>query len=247
VWDRWGTRPHNQAVGWQLNMNENKKFWVTTVIAITALVISIVSTVVNEIRYIKNEKETVHITLKKFFGEYPISITDDHSGIKRNGLINTIWEVIISNTGKSTVSIIEYDLWTIYQGGLAQYYGLNQGLFNPDLTKSDLPINIEPGTSKKLYLKTGLSLGPKASKLISGAPHEVKSKIMALSKYLAGKGMIDIFDNPVTPYWDENKTKVMGFQVDDQINDQVILISFRTSKNNSYGDDSSWYDFPNRE
>jgi len=224
-------------------MNDNKKFWVTTAIAIMALVISIASTIVNEIRFIKNEQEAVYVTLKKFFGEYPISITDDYSGINRSGLINTVWEVIISNTGKSTVSIVEYDLWTIHLGGMAQYSGLNQGLFQTDLTKSDLPINIEPGTSTKLYLKIGLSLGPKASKLISDAPSEAKSKIMELSKYLAGKGMIDIFDNPATPFWDEKKVKVMGFRVDDQTHDQIIVISFRTAKNNSYGDDSRWYEF----
>ena len=37
-------------------MHENRKFWVTTAIAITALLISIASTVVNEIRYVKNRK-----------------------------------------------------------------------------------------------------------------------------------------------------------------------------------------------
>ncbi len=57
-------------------MNENRKFWVTSAIAITALLISIVSTVFNEIRYAKNEQEAVYVTLKKFFGEYPISTTD---------------------------------------------------------------------------------------------------------------------------------------------------------------------------
>jgi len=224
-------------------MNENKKFCVTTAIAITALLISIVSTVFNEIRYAKNEQEAVYVTLKKFFGEYPVTITDDYSGIKGNGLINTIWEVILSNTGKSTVSIVEYNLWTVHQGGLVQYSGLDQGLFSTDQTKSDLPINIEPGTSIKLFLKTGLSLGPKASKLISNAPPEEKSRIMILSKYLAGKDMIDIFDNPVTPFWNEKKTKVIGFRVDSQESDQVILISFRTARNNSFIDDSSWYEF----
>ena len=66
---------------------------------------------------------------------------------------------------------------------------------------------------------------------------------MILSKYLAGEGMIDIFDNPVTPFWDEKRTKVTGFRVDSRENDQVILISFRTAKNKSYVDDSSWYEF----
>ena len=225
-------------------MNENRKFWMTTAVAIVALLISIVSTVVNEIRYAKNEQESVHVTLKKFFGEYPISTAGDYSGIKGNGLINTVWEVILSNTGKSTVSIIEYDLWTVHQDGLVQYSGLNQGLFNSDLIKYDLPINIEPGTSIKLYLKTGLSLGSKASKLISIAPLEAKTKIMVLSKYLAGEGMIDIFDNPVTPFWDEKKATVTGFRVDGQENDQVIFISFRTARNNSYSDESRWYEFP---
>jgi hypothetical protein len=224
-------------------MNKNRKFWVTTAIAITALLISIVSTVFNEIRYAKNEQEAIYVTLKKFFGEYPISTTDDYSGIKGNGLINTIWEVILSNTGKSTVSIVEYNLWTVHQDGLVQYSGLNQGLFNTDQTKSDFPINIEPGTSIKLFLKTGLSLGSKASKLVLAAPPAAKSRIMILSKYLAGQGMIDIFDNPVTPFWDEKKTKVMGFRVDNQENDQVILISFRTARNNNYIDDSRWYEF----
>ncbi|MCK4794334.1 MAG: hypothetical protein KAV87_61975 [Desulfobacteraceae bacterium] len=224
-------------------MNEHRKFWVTTIIAIAALLISVVSTIFNEIRYAKNEQEAVYVTIKKFFGEYPISTTDDYSGIKGNGLINTIWEVILSNTGKSTVSIVEYDLWTVHQDGMVQYSGFNQGLFNPDLTKADLPINIEPGTSIKLFLKTGLSVGLKASKLISAAPPEAKSRIMVLSKYLAGEGMIDIFDNPVTPFWDEKKTKVTGFRVDSQENDQVILISFRTARNNSYLDDSRWYEF----
>ena len=107
-------------------MNENRKFWVTSAIAITALLISIVSTVFNEIRYAKNEQEAVYVTLKKFFGEYPISTTDDYSGIKGNGLINSIWEVILSNTGKSMVSIVEYNLWTVHQDGLVQYSGLKK-------------------------------------------------------------------------------------------------------------------------
>ncbi len=228
-------------------MNENRKFWVTTVIAITALLISVTSAIFNEIRYVRSEREAVYVSLKKFFGEYPISTTNDYSGIKGNGLINTIWEAILSNTGKSTVSIIEYNLWTVHKGGMVQYSGLNQGLFNPDLTKADLPINIEPGASAKLYLKAGLSLGSKASKLISDAPSVTKSKIMVLSKYLAGKGMIDIFDNPVTPFWDKKKTTVTGFKVDGQESDQVLLISFRTARNNSYSDDSRWYEFPTQD
>lgn len=225
-------------------MNEKRKFWITTAIAITALLISVISTVINEIRYTKNEQESLHVTLKKFFGEYPISTTNDYSGFNGNGLIKTVWEVILSNTGKSTASIIDYDVWMIHQDGLVQYSGFNQGLFNAELIKSDLPLNIEPGTSTKLYLKIGLSLGSKASKLISAAPPEVKTRIMVLSKYLAGKGMVDIFDNPVTPFWDEKKTNVTGFMVESRENDQVILISFRTARNNSYIDKSRWYEFP---
>lgn len=225
-----------------MKINEANKFWVTTSIAIIALLISIASVIVNEIRYIKKEQEAVYVTLTKAYSEYPTSTIATHSGIYRSGLINTIWEVVISNIGKSTVSIIKYDLLTIHDSNIVNYSNLDQGLFHQNQAKAQLPLNIQPGTSTKLYLKSGISLGPKASKIISEAPPEIKSKIMELSKYLAGKGQIDFFDNPVTPHWDGNK--VMGYAVDSQLNDQIILISFKTAKNNSFGDESRWYEFP---
>jgi hypothetical protein len=226
-----------------MKISEANKFWVTTSIAIIALVISIASVIVNEIRYIKNEQEAVLVTLTKAYSEYPTSSKADHSGVYYSGLINTIWEVVISNIGKSPVSVIKYDLLTIHNGNIVNYSNLDQGLFHQNQSKAQLPINIQPGTSTKLYLKSGISLGPKASKLISEAPPEIKIKIMELSKYLAGKGQIDFFDNPVTPHMVGKK--VMGFAVDSQVNDQIILISFKTARNNIFGDKSSWYEFPN--
>jgi hypothetical protein len=225
-----------------MKINGASKFWVTTSIAIIALVISIASVIVNEIRYIKNEQEAVYVTLTKAYSEYPTSTTTNHSGIYSSGLINTIWEVVISNIGKSPVSIIKYDLLTIHDSNILNYTDLDQGLFQTNQEKAQLPLNIQPGTSTKLYLKSGISLGPKASKLISEAPPDIKSQIMELSKYLAEKGRIDFFDNPVTPHLDGNK--VIGFAVDSQVNDQIILISFKTAKNNIFGDKSRWYEFP---
>ena len=224
-------------------MTENKKFWITTSIAITALLISITSTIFNEIRYAKNEQESVYVNFRRLFADYPVTIIDNYSGINRSGLINVTWEVIISNTGKYTTSITEYNLWAFHQDGLIQYSYLNQGLFGVDHKRVNLPINIEPGSSIKLFLKTGLSLGPKASKFISAAPPSVKRTIMTLSNYLAGKGMVDFFDNPVTPFWNHQKTQVIGFRVDSDKNDQILVISFKTAKNNIFTDESRWYEF----
>ncbi len=104
-----------------MKINEARKFWVTISIAIIALVISIASVIVNEIRYIKNEQEEVYISLTKAYSEYPTSTTTAHSGIYRSGLINTIWEVVISNIGKFPVSIIKYDLLTIHDSDIVNY------------------------------------------------------------------------------------------------------------------------------
>lgn len=108
-----------------------------------------------------------------------------------------------------------------------------------------LPLNLVPGESQKIYLKVGLSLRENASQIIKDAPLEQITRIMDLSKYLAGAGNIDIFDNPVEPFWDNEKKRVIGFKVLDQSNDQELYIELQTSKKKTYSDISKWYDFPN--
>ncbi len=91
--------------------------------------------------------EILEITSIERVYEAPIELSETYVTGEQTGLLSVYWKLLLSNNGKSDLSVIDYDVTHVSDENFAflDYTGLQQGLYilNDDgLSKVDLPLNI---------------------------------------------------------------------------------------------------------
>lgn len=209
-------------------INKIKKMDSANIIASLALMISIFSTVLNEYRYYESEQESLRISVKEYKKEYPVTFSTKGPG--GSGLINTVWVVSVTNTGKQTLSLTESEFWYVQNGNAIQYPLLSNGLQDESSSPASLPISLEPGTSRRFYAEICLPLGVKASEVMNKAPFRSRHSLKSLNSYLKKEAGIGIFDEE----GEENNSVAV---VDKDKRD--ILIEFISASENSFRQSAS--------
>ena len=166
------------------------------------------------------------------------------------GILGVLWEVLIKNTGQTHVSITGWDAKAsesyqpIQEKNVLSnviYDHFKQGLFKPypDLEPAQLPINIGPGQSVRLYVKTGVLLHHEAFYKVS-EQYQTYGDVTSLCAVLRHlhENRIDIYGNKMfvgprshyaTPYPNQDPLE------------QLITIQFSTSTGITKETNVSWY------
>ena len=187
-------------------------------------------------------RDKLLLRARRPMGDQPISIRKS-AGELHFGSVAVPWELLLSNTGNSTVSITRYEVSQI-DGNSSQvlYSGLDRGLFSPEGNQPvSLPMVLEAGKSVRLLAVVGLNPGRKAyttmAETIQG--NEATVSLSSIEGALAKRG-IDLYDNPVAPYISDGA--VIGWRVEQQGKEQVFLFKMNTARGAVVTEVSSWYD-----
>jgi hypothetical protein len=226
----------------QIAQSQTRATWLASVIAVIALVASMFSLYESHEARVSTVRDQVLIRSRRPMGDQLISIQKS-VGEFHYGSITAPWELLISNTGNSTISITKYEVFQVTsEGGQIMYTGLNRGLSMPKSNQQiDLPLVLEAGKSIRLLAHIGISPGKSAYRAITEAmPDRIATKPLSqIEKVLAKKG-IDIYDNPVIPFIDGGE--VSGWQVEHLGKEQVFLFKLQTARGADVNELSSWYD-----
>lgn len=221
--------------------SQTKAAWIASVAAVFAVLISCISLFESHETRIAALQDELIVRAQRPMGDTPIFIHKEN-GPLAFGAIKAPWNVLISNTGASTVSITGYEVRQIAGNfGDMFYSGIDGGLHSPDSTKLvSLPISLEAGQSIHLLLVIGMNPGPRAYKLLltETGDHDAQMLLSDAEKLLA-KGGVDMYDNPVSllNMVDANN----GFRVDKQGKEQVFLLRFHTARGAQAEATMSWY------
>lgn len=215
--------------------------WIASIAAVFAVLISCISLYESYETRVAVFHDELIVRAQRPMGDVPIFIHKENGPLVF-GAIRAPWNVLVSNTGASTVSITGYEIRQIAGNfGDMFYSNINGGLHSPDSTKLiSLPITLEAGQSVRLLLVIGMNPGPKAYKLLLAATgdHDAQMPLSDAEKLLA-KGGVDMYDNAVSlldPAEPNN-----GFRVDNQGKEQVFLLRFHTARGAQAQATMSWY------
>lgn len=159
-----------------------------------------------------------------------------------SGVISVYWELILSNIGESTLSIVSYDVKQTGQDFPAiMYSGMEQGLYiydNGEFKPLDLPVELSAGNARKVFIRIGLLMTPEATRLIKeNFSDKPTPTLKTISHFLFSSG-IDFYGNKVEPL-----AGGIGYRWPsiDQVREQVFTISFKTARGASVVEQISWY------
>ncbi len=173
------------------------------------------------------------------------TVEDSETQIKSlgdGGVISAYWELTLSNTGESNLSVISYQVEQRGEDFPETFYtGLNQGLYifnNNKFETLNLPLQIEPGNSKKIFIRLGLLVIPDSYKIIKKKfSDSSRAKLKDISTYLFSKGT-DFYGNKIKSSSD---LTVFTFPKIDEIKEQTFALSLKTSRENNTELLVSWY------
>ena len=217
--------------------------WLASLVAFVALIVSLISLYEAHEARVSSVRDEVLLRANRPMGDQPVSIKKT-AGAVRFGSVTVPWDLMVSNTGNSTISITGYEASQIAGSkGQLMYSGLDRGLFSSESNQPlALPIVLEAGKSIRLLAVVGLNPGQKAynvlAKTVSGT--EETRSLKSVEKLLASK-MLDIYDNPVTPL--NTSGVVSGWRVEKQGKEQVFIFKIRTARGSEVKELASWYDF----
>ena len=166
------------------------------------------------------------------------------SSFADQGVISVYWDIMLSNVGRTNLSVTSYDVKQVGETFTAvSYSGMNQGLFEFEdgyFRRLDLPIVLNAGTSRKIFVRLGLLIVPESYALIKHHfPNSPKVTLQPIWHFLFSKGT-DFYGNKI-----ERLPKNTGYRLpsQDQVREQEFVISFKTSRDVDVAEPLSWYKF----
>ncbi|UYD31072.1 ATP-binding protein (plasmid) [Tolypothrix sp. PCC 7712] len=205
--------------------------------------------------YINQTSDSIQVSSVKTVGDSKTEIREFGGG---QGIISVYWEVYLSNLGNRDLSVINYKVIQVGKDFPANWYtGMDQGLYlleNGETKRLELPINIQSGSTQKIFVRLGLMMTPEVSKLVkekfvTSSNSDVTLK--TIWRFLYTKGT-DFYGNKVTTEVVDSNGKIISrFPSIEDVREQTFLIYFTTSRRKSIEKLLSWYKFggaydPNR-
>jgi hypothetical protein len=180
--------------------------------------------------------ENIVVDASRHFADYPSGFVSQ-GGRSARGILSTYWQLIIANNGTRTVSITSYELSELRNMDFdISYTGLDQGIFDENLKRIQLPVSLEAGHSTRLLLRVGILTSTSAySALLEEFSADSTYSIVEIERHLTSK-RIDFFGNEVYPL-----TYGSGFHTGSDSREQMFEITLRTAKGSVVSDLFSWY------
>jgi hypothetical protein len=219
-------------------MKKNRIEIVNLLIAIFALVVAIISIWFSYYTYKDTKTERLNVQASFVHSNYQTKIIP----LGHNSIIPLYWELILSNNSEKTLSITEINVENINdENGVTLYSHIYEGLFEgiEDYNKGqiELPININSGESKKVFVRIGIMCDSLASSILSKKDYisfdnkqrESWTRFNQAKIKLAENG-IDFYSNK-TSVTHENE-KIILYKSEAK-REQQFKITLTTGKNNN--------------
>ncbi len=234
-------------------MSKSKLDYVNVIIAIIALVVAIVSISISYFTYkdAKIATEDAKAADKDSKTEkVAITAIADHSNYQtkfftfgKQVIIPLYWELILTNNSEMAVSFTDVNVENVQsKDGIAFYSHLYDGLFASigdfDANYIELPINLNSGESKKMYIRIGVFCDSLASKILIRG-NDLFSPIYDKGKWIRfnearirlAENELDFYDNKASIVHEGEN--IVTYQSEAK-NQQTFRISFRTGKNSIF-------------
>jgi hypothetical protein len=216
--------------------------WIAPVASVVAIVISLFSLHESHEARVAAFRDELIVRARRPGGDAPVSILKV-PGAMALGAVVVPWDILISNTGTSTVSITGYEIQQVADrsNAITSYSGLDNGLVSLESGAAiRLPISLESGKSVRLTLSIGLRPGARAYQALLAVVQDRERHIPLFdAEKLLAKNGIDMYDNPVSPL--SSGAELNGWSVDTHGREQVFLLKFRTARGAEFGEVTSWY------
>lgn len=219
-------------------MKKNRIEIVNLTIALLALLVAIVSIWFSYYSYKDTKTERLNIQAGFVANNYQTKIIP----IGQNAVVPIYWELIVTNNSEKTLSITDVNVENIKnENGTIMYSHIYDGLFenfeNYDNGQIDLPININSGESRKLYIRIGIMCDSLASSILLKQDFisiDSKQKDSWIrfnkAKIKLGEKGIDFYGNKSSIEYENEK--IILYQSDAK-KQQEFRITLTSGKNNS--------------
>jgi hypothetical protein len=207
------------------------------IIALLALVVAVISILFSYYTYRDTKTEKLNIQASFIQENYQTKIIP----IGHNVVVPLYWQLIITNNSEKTLSITDIAVENINDGsGIAIYSHIYDGLFETyedyDKGQLELPININSGESRKVFIRIGIMCDSLASSILSKNDYlsfdnqqkESWTRLNQAKIKLAENG-IDFYNNKASVTHDNEKIILYKSQAQKQ---QQFKITLTTGKNN---------------
>ena len=232
-----------------VKVNSNNEFYskaslIISVLAIFVSVTSIAYTIyVNE----QSKIEDLSVFTSRYNSNYKTEIIHSDNSVNP-AILPTLYKCTLINKGYEPLVIVSYDLAQVSsfsdEYSFAWYSDMNMGLFDESGKIVDFPLDMEPQSSRKFYLKVGLVMNPKSFETLqSNSSLKNETTINEVSHLLAKNGL-DIYGNSATYFENSESSESSdnyGYSVSSDRSEQTFLITFKTSNNKLFADTFSWY------
>ncbi|MDY6970372.1 MAG: hypothetical protein SVR08_17200 [Spirochaetota bacterium] len=158
------------------------------------------------------------------------------------GIMSLYWELVLSNNSVNDLSVIDYDVLQVSEGGPISYTNLRQGIYILDGNKLhpvNFPLVIPAGHSLALFIRVGVMMDPKAYTMVKEKFDPVQQTNASTIMDFLRSQEIDIFGNPFT----KNDVGVYSLPALNEINDPIFGVTFKTGRDTKIVELISWYKY----
>ena len=140
----------------RVNKAESKPDYFARVTAVIGLVLAATAIVVPIWQEHRNEQERLNIWMR--VNQNGVVLIPDDRG--KSTVIQIPWLFTLSNTGKTKLSITDYDVFQLEYGGLSRFANLVGTVRYIDNTQVVLPITLDAGESNTIIMYIGFMAKP---------------------------------------------------------------------------------------
>jgi hypothetical protein len=165
----------------------------------------------------------------------------EYHGNADGGQIGLCWSVTLANDSENRLSIVDYRVFSVEEGGLAWFGGF-QNLETEDGKPLSVPLNLDGGEARKVIVRAGFPV-PAAVAHVIGQMREFKSlalgsvSIGALQHVLAAAGL-DYVGNTVQPIISDGK--VSGWAYPSSLKRATAVLHIETGRGSVFNGNMSY-------
>jgi hypothetical protein len=209
----------------------------TLAVSIASLAFGAISLGISWTAFYRTEAEQFTVSLSAILPEVD-SVTlipgGDHSG--RPAVAESTLTCLLSNTGNRAISIVRYQVWFENKNGDRTEDRIDRGLYETSGKPITLPLSLEAGQSRRVTLKAGYPLHPKAqAALVSRYGYGSSFSRLAAQIELAKLG----FDMRGRPAF--LRTEANGLTLNGPDFWETLNLAFQTSRGLTVHDAVDWW------
>lgn len=162
------------------------------------------------------------------------------NGVGVPGIFQEPWGCMLSNNGDRTISIVEHEVWIATDKGKMFYSHISGGFLDREGSSVPMPVVLEPGQSRLLYLSVGLLIDESAATILAERFGGAKVVSRREVEIILAKAGLDLYGNErsITQYAGGEYT-IAGPGPDRK--EQVFVVVLRTGRGHLFSATASLY------